>query len=112
MVQTPECLPDAKLIAEGPASVIQPDPLLRHRPHGLDIERVIVHPRPDRVPEPSRLSLLTVYLDTAAIHEFVKWSTVGPDDAPLVVVLVQHRDLVLVLKNLDAEIVVVMSRQP
>src|SRR5262249_25065610 len=97
--------------ADRPASIVEPDALFRHGANGLDIECVIVDPCADGVPEPPRLSVLAVYFHAAAIHQFGKWSTVGPDDAPLVVVLVQHRYLVFVLKDLDPEVVVVMARQ-
>src|SRR5690348_4649499 len=99
VVQAPECFRYVSLITERPARIIEPNAVFGHGSNRLDLEGVIVQPFAHGVAHPARFPKLAVYF-YAAIHQFGERTTVGPNDAPSVVVVIQKRDLGLVLKDL------------
>src|SRR6185436_19757897 len=108
VVQPPQGLRDVRVVADWTAGVVEPYAIFRHRPDRVDLERVVVDPFADGVPEPARFAEFPVHFDTA-VGRFRKRPSVGPDDPPPVVVLVEDGNLVLVLKNLDPEIVMIVA---
>src|ERR1700726_2639405 len=111
MVQAPECLRYASLITDGPASIIQPNPVFRDGSGRLDLWGVIVQPLADGVAHPPLFPELAVYFH-AAIQQFGKGTTDDPNDAPAAVVVIQKRYLRLVLKDLgESEAVMIPARE-
>jgi hypothetical protein len=51
---------DRRLVADGPAGVVEPHPVFRQCPDRLDFQRVIVYPSSDGVSEELLLSKLAV----------------------------------------------------
>src|SRR5262245_12765106 len=87
-----------------------PYAVVRHHANRLNLKGVIIHPSAYRIPEESRLSKLAADLH-ATVHELRKSSTVRPNDAPPIVVVIEDIDLVLVLEELrQPDVVVVVPR--
>jgi hypothetical protein len=63
----------------------------------LGFEREVVHPPSDGVAQESLLPHFAPDFH-AALDELGELATIGPDDPPPVVVLIENRDLVFVLK--------------
>src|SRR5437879_13600836 len=78
---------DVQIAAVRATDIIQPGPFIHA--HGVNHKRVIVHPLANRIPVPPRFGI------------FGKFSPVRPDDAPIVVELIQEKHLVLGLSELD-----------
>ena len=98
------------LIADRPARRVEPHPVFRHRSNRLGFERVVVYPSADRVAEESLLSNLAAYFDGAVDQLGSSRPSVQMTRQRLSV-LIQDRDLVLVLEDLrDVQVVVVGAR--
>src|SRR5579864_3477101 len=111
IVLPPEGLRYVKLITQGPARIVEPNPVFRHGSDRLDLEGVIVQPLADGVAHPALFPELAVYFH-AAIEHFGEGTTVDPNDAPSAVVVIQHRYLSLVLKDLGkSEAVMIPARK-
>src|SRR5688572_3593666 len=111
MVHAPERLGDAYLVADRPPRRVEPHPVFGHRANCLDLERVVVNPPADGVAEKPRFPDVATSQVDAAIHEPRELPAVGPDDAPAVVVVIENRDLEVVLHDLgEARVVVVVAR--
>src|SRR5688572_15546579 len=110
-VDPAETFGDPRLLADWPAGVVEPHAVVRHGADGDDFERVIVDPPADRVPERPRIAVLAVDFD-AAVHERGQRAAISPDDPPAAVIVVGHHDLVFVLEDLDAKIVMVPPGEP
>ena len=54
------------LVADRPASVIKPYPIIRHRSNRLDPKGCVVDPLANRIPHPPLFLVFAVYLYTAA----------------------------------------------
>src|SRR6266853_983720 len=78
---------------------IEPDSVFWHHPDRLDDERGVVRPLAYRVAIKARLSNLLAYLHPS-IHQLWEFSSISPDNAPRLRVLIQDRYLELVLKDL------------
>src|SRR5688500_4164848 len=110
-VDPAETFGDPRLLADWPAGVVKPHAVVRHGADGDDFERVIVDPPADRVPERPRIAVLAVHFD-AAVHERGQRAAISPDHPPAAVIVVGHHDLVFVLEDLDAKIVMVPPGEP